>query len=146
MPSKVSPLIFVHPIKGAKNVAIGRGGSYFGELLLVLFALVSLKIQMKQSTTKLACVKAMLRRVNKHQKGLAPLEIINLSQVTDQVLDPHVLLIVGQDVPRVCKIALSIQVNLRHCQCLHLRLLRASLRETARKRDRTAVQLRVILL
>ena len=70
---------------------------YFRDLIAVLLPLGSLKVQMEERASKLACVEGVFLRVNIDEQALAPFEIVDLPQVSNQVLDPHVLLVVGGD-------------------------------------------------
>lgn len=70
---------------------------YFRDLIAVLLPLGSLKVQMEERASKLSCVEGVLLRVDIDEQALAPFEIVDLPQVSNQVLDPHVLLVVGGD-------------------------------------------------
>jgi hypothetical protein len=67
---------------------------------------------MKQRPSQPSSIPPLLILINENEQLPDPLQVINLIQVQDQVLHPHVLLVVRHDTVRICIVLHCGQV---HC-------------------------------
>ena len=68
----------------------------FLNLLHVTFFLIGLEIQVEQSTSKFTSIELCFNFLNKLQYDLNPFKIVNLVQIEDKILQPHILITIGQ--------------------------------------------------